>query len=328
VEHPFDELTKTLAQRQSRRETLRQVGGLLGGLLLTTLGLPETAWAASRNCTRFCASFPKGKKRQNCLARCKKCHQSRPKRVVCQAVGNPNKAICCKAGADCCDGACCEKPLACCSFGGPPICVDLQRHPYACGACGRQCANDEICDEGVCRNPCPGRGRHACRRAGSDEINCCEPTEICRASGRCEEVCEAPTYPCVDDLGGFTECCSPGLVCKSGRCELDCPDNYTFCPALNGVGGDCCPPRFTCRNGLCVSPCDEDMTPCVSRKRPGEIVCVPIDRPECICCPDADRIQDLVACGDPEGSIQFVCCGGTACGTPYAVCINGECELA
>jgi hypothetical protein len=150
----------------------------------------------------------------------------------CGACGND-----CDSGLICRDGECgCEPELA---FGAPRIacptgigalrrmiCVDLQRDPDHCGACGSECDSGLICRSGRCdcepqfafspeRTPCPvGIGtmtRMTCVDLESDPEHC----------GACDVECDS------------------GLICRNGECA--CEPEFAFsaertaCPTGIGV---------------------------------------------------------------------------------------------
>lgn len=332
MEHPFDHFTKTLAQPQSRREVLRGLWGLLGGLLLTSFGLRDASGAPINDCVGTCGAWFPGKKNKSKRAACKrKCARCEQRALdVCKKPGK--RVVCCPAGSPCCGGnRCCPVDWGCCEEEGNFLaCRNLQSDDD-CGRCGNRCPNGEVCFKNspqelpTCANPCTdsGPGWTTCRNQ-SGRLICCNPDQFCGV-GVCEPRC-AEGFTICRGAAGAVECCRSGEICRNGRCVELCDSTHSFtCRYDSGEFSKCCTFSFVCRNGECVYDCPENTTPCVSRKRPGEVLCLRND-PECICCPDADRIQDLAVCGDLR--TQYVCCGGTVCGTPNAVCRNGRCELA
>ena len=70
----LDEFSKLLAASVSRRESLRTIGAVLAGAVLSPL-VVGTAWAARPDrCTAFCRSCPTKKKRNQCVAACQACN--------------------------------------------------------------------------------------------------------------------------------------------------------------------------------------------------------------------------------------------------------------
>ena len=54
MDHLFDEFSKSLAESLPRRESLRRLGAVFAGAVLSPLGL-QTAWAAGTDpCVAFC----------------------------------------------------------------------------------------------------------------------------------------------------------------------------------------------------------------------------------------------------------------------------------
>ena len=70
----LDELSKLLAESVSRRESLRSIGVVLAGAVLSPLGV-GTAWAARPDrCGAFCRWCPNKAQRNQCLAACRACN--------------------------------------------------------------------------------------------------------------------------------------------------------------------------------------------------------------------------------------------------------------
>ena len=107
----LDELSKLLAESVSRRESLRSIGAVLAGAVLSSLGL-GTAWAARPDrCTAFCRWCPTKKKRNQCLAACRACNGNTSR--LCGSCGD---YVCCPTGAACCNGTCTD-----CEFGSAQL---------------------------------------------------------------------------------------------------------------------------------------------------------------------------------------------------------------
>jgi len=221
----LDELSKLLAASASRRESLRSIGAVLAGAVLSPLGL-GTAWAAGPDrCKAFCRCSNRTQRNQ-CLAACRACNGNT--RRLCGSCG---AYACCAPGAACCDGYCadlasdfdhcggcgawCDDPApyeegACvggeCVYGcvaGAIVCngtcTPVNSDPANCGACGNVCpASASFCIQGVCTmNPCaPGLTYcdPACVDLSSDPFNCgacynqCAQSDVC-AGGTCQGQC-------------------------------------------------------------------------------------------------------------------------------------------
>src|SRR5262249_9387016 len=144
MHHLFDEFSKSLTESVPRRESLRRLGAVFAGALLSPLGL-ETVWAqGSDPCKTFCKCRNKAQQSQ-CLA-------------VCRACGSDTSRL----GGSCGRYVCCS--IASC--GG--VCSDLASDPN-CGACGQNCSaiGETCCGDycadvefdrdncGACGNVCP-----------------------------------------------------------------------------------------------------------------------------------------------------------------------------
>lgn len=160
----LDELSKMLAASVSRRESLRSIGIVLAGAVLSSLGV-NTAWAARPDrCTAFCRSCPTKKKRNQCEAACRACNGN-----TSRLCGSCGAYTCCPNSATCCNGTC----------------TDLNSDPVNCGACGNVCASAQTCSGGVCTEVggCPG----GCPQGWVCFVgSCCNPTVAC-CSDPCPE---------------------------------------------------------------------------------------------------------------------------------------------
>ena len=122
----FDEFSKSLAETVPRRESLRRLGAVFAGAVLSALGL-RTAWAGRRDpCKAFCKCGTT-KQQSQCLATCQACNGN-----TGRISGSCGKYVCCSTAA--CGG----------------VCSDLSHDPN-CGSCGNNChALGKTCC-GICR---------------------------------------------------------------------------------------------------------------------------------------------------------------------------------
>src|SRR5262245_44886100 len=218
MNHLFDEFSKPLAESVPRRESLRRLGAVFAGAVLSPLGL-ETAWASGTDpCKTFCKCRGKTQQTQ-CLKACRACQTDTSR--VCGSCGS---YVCCDGGQSCCSGHC----------------TDLHNDVSNCGGCGRQCAapppNESVaCVSGLCTYDCvPGAVdcNGTCAFLDSDPDNC----------GACGNVCPESAPVC------FAGACTTGCIgyCPEGWCGGD------------GCGGECaCPSGMYCeQNGWCYPGCD------------------------------------------------------------------------
>ena len=181
----LDELSKLLAASVSRRESLRSIGVVLAGAVLSTLGV-NTAWAARPDrCTAFCRSCPTRTKRNQCVAACRACNGN-----TSRLCGSCGAYTCCPTSATCCNGTC----------------TDLNSDFYNCGACGYVCPAGTECVNGSCVvSPCPPGYTlcgGVCVDTLSDGQNC----------GGCGQACPQGWVCFVGS------CCNPTAACCSDPC--------------------------------------------------------------------------------------------------------------
>ena len=170
MDHLFDEFSKSLADSVPRRESLRRLGAVFAGSVLSPLGL-GTAWAAKVDpCVAFCKCRIKAQQTK-CLAACKACK------------GNTSRI-----GGSCGSHTCCS--VASCRG----VCSNLTSDPN-CGACGNNCRSQ---GQTCCGNDCAdlaadasncGRCGNACPAPPPGEVAIC-------VSGRCQYECAPGTVNC------------------------------------------------------------------------------------------------------------------------------------
>jgi hypothetical protein len=145
--HPFDELSKSLAEESiPRRESLRRLGAALAGALLGSLGLRTARAGPPDPCKALCNQCPRSQ-RTECLADCRACRQ-----LGGRLCGSCSGYDCCGDGEACCGDHCCGVGQDCCG----DYCADLDNDVDNCGACGDACDDPgrdgyAVCDSGTCR---------------------------------------------------------------------------------------------------------------------------------------------------------------------------------
>ena len=251
--HHWDEFSKSLAEEPlPRRESLRRIGAVLAGAVLSPLGL-ESAWAAGRDpCKAFCKC--RNKSQQNaCLAACRACNTDTSR--LCGSCGSyacadliHDVAHCGACFHNCWSDARANEQTACvsgacvyeCVAGAVDCdgrCTFLDSDFDNCGRCGNVCAHPGryeygACVNGNCEYACVGGADYCygtCTFLGSDPDNC----------GACGNVC-----------GGTT----PYTSCIQRTCH-NCGSNTNFNWDNSNCGwcGNVCRPDAACVYGVCES---------------------------------------------------------------------------
>ena len=201
--HPWDEFSKSLAESVPRRESLRRLGAVFAGAVLSPLAIPST-WARGPDpCKAFCRC--RNKTQQNaCIAACRGCNSDTSRlcgtcgTYVCCPQPGPNEYGACIDGQ--CAYACVQGAVRC-----DGSCTFLDWDPNNCGGCGNVCpASTPYCDWGNC-SECPAgqtKCNGFCADLNNDPFNC----------GVCGNVC-AGGHVCF-----FATCCNPTVQC----CGPDC----------------------------------------------------------------------------------------------------------
>jgi len=225
MDHLFDELSKSLSESVPRRESLRRLGAVFAGAVLSPLGL-GTSWAdakprgGSDPCLAFCKCSNK-RQQDQCLKVCRGCQSD-----TSRTCGNCGSYVCCAAGQSCCGGHC----------------TSLQNDVQNCGGCGKSCGapgvNESIaCVSGLCTYNCVAGTMDCngtCTFVDSDPNNCgacgnvCPDTAPNCSQGACND-CPVGTALCGDgcsdilfdgnNCGACGHVCSPLEVCNWGSCE-------------------------------------------------------------------------------------------------------------
>jgi hypothetical protein len=221
-------------------------------------------------------------------------------------------------------------------------CISSESDPANCGACGRACAQGELCDRGSClpNPPCDsvpdnsmcavgsalGVCCHgACRDLSQDNQNCGVCGQSCIAGDQCFANSEYPCAPLSCDFDGG---CPDGLSCSQlNYCAT------TTCSGLEnglaclfpGGGGECCggtcsdlsydsnncgfcglicPSGMSCQMGVCR----DAVADCAQTT--GSFPCILGDTGQAVCC--GGRCSDL-ADSSNCGSCGYACPQGTGC---------------
>lgn len=247
----FDDLTRALVDRPSRRGVLKAaVGTIIAGMATVTgRGIDAAprckriaqACQTSADCCPgdlgngdvYCA--PNGKKSKTC--------QVCPSGTVackggCTNVLGSDAGNCGACGQSCtggrvCVGGQCQCPSGTTECGG--ACVNTTSDPVNCGGCGRRCPLNEDCEAGTCR----------CGNFGESQA----PWTCCPGGA---SACTDPTA----STGGLRL----ADTCELADSSFRCPDGYTLCSGDEGTAEPydtckvCCPPGTTCNSfyGYCV----------------------------------------------------------------------------
>ena len=175
----LDEFSKLLAESVSRRQSLRSIGIVLAGAVLSPLGL-GTAWAARPDrCGAFCRCSNKAQRNQ-CLAACRACNGNTSR--LCGSCGN---YVCCATGAACCNGTC----------------TSVNSDPNNCGACANVCGGSTpYCNRGTCGGCAPGTALCGgqCISVLWDNANCGACSVVCPYDTSCVAGYCEPQEPCTD----------------------------------------------------------------------------------------------------------------------------------
>src|SRR5262249_31886748 len=163
MNHLFDEFSTSLAEAVPRRESLRRLGAVFAGAVLSPLGL-QTAFAGSVDpCKSFC-QCRNARQQTQCLNTCRKCSGNTSRlggscgSYVCCPVASC-KGVCSNLTSDPNCGACGNNCGAygetCCGS----YCADLQNDVFNCGLCGMACPPPGpyeyvACVAGQCINDC------------------------------------------------------------------------------------------------------------------------------------------------------------------------------
>jgi hypothetical protein len=184
--HHWDELSKSLAgESLPRRESLRRLGVVLAGAVLSPFGL-QTAFAGRTDpCKAFCKCRNR-REQDQCLKACEACGKN-----TSRLAGTCGGYSCCGTGQTSCGS----------------YCTTLASDVYNCGVCGH------VCDQ-------PGPYEYGACIGGNCEYACVDGALRC--NGTCTNVgwdannCGACGYVC----GGETPFCSGAVRQRLHRRRL------------------------------------------------------------------------------------------------------------
>jgi hypothetical protein len=216
----WDEFSKSLAEPLPRRESLRRLGVVFAGAVLSPLGLRTALARGSDPCKPFCNQCPKSQ-RSRCLTACNACNKDTSR--LCGSCGS---YVCCGSGRTCCGG----------------YCTDLADDVLNCGACGFVCDPPGPNEFGACIG---GECTYVCAEGAVDCGGTCtflddDPYNC----GACGVACGGSTPYC--NRGGCSEC-GPGSMLCNGICTDVQTDNGNC-----GACGVVCPSHMYCGAGVCV----------------------------------------------------------------------------
>jgi hypothetical protein len=249
----WDEFSKSLSEPVPRRESLRRLGAVFAGAVLSPLVL-ATAFGAKRRdpCIDFCKCRNKSQQSQ-CLAECRACNSD--PRFLC---GN-------------------------CS--GGYFCTDFANDPWNCGGCFNECGGAgpyefPVCNNGLCEYRCESgavRCNGTCTHIDWDQSNCgacgydcgeAGPNEhFWCENGQCQSVCYEGADRCdgtcvfldwdVENCGACGNVCNGSTpYCANGVCSA-------CLPGLTPCGGSCVNMAYDSNNcGACGNVCGESTPYC------------------------------------------------------------------
>ena len=252
MDHLFDEFSKSLSESLPRRESLRRLGAVFAGAILSPLGM-EAAWAKGADpCKAFC-QCRNAKQQSQCLAACKTCSGNTSRLAgtcgsyTCCAIA-ACKGVCSNLKSDPNCGACGNNCKAygetCCGN----YCADLKNDVFNCGRCGTVC-------------PAPGPHEYVACVSGQCVYDCVQGAEDC-GDGSCTNLESDP-----DNCGACGNVCPESTpYCNGGECsDFTCPAGATYCSGVctnisfdpgncGGCGIVCSGATNACIGGICQSP--------------------------------------------------------------------------
>jgi hypothetical protein len=337
----FDALTRALSTTDSRRRTLRALGGtLLGGVLggvAATLGLGENGEAKAKKHKKGHKDRKQSGHVQAAGKHHKKHKHNDKHKNKAKDKDKPEPDICGNGKPKCPDGSC--VPVGeCCP--GSKRCGDGFCHKEA-----HCCPEEKICDDGSCASqdvccpgnrPCPGGGcvkPNTCCPGGEEKTcpdgECVAPDTCCLGEFKCFEG---------DQCHPIDYCCPGWRRCTDGSCAGEgecCTDEKKCCPDCPCVSKNyCCHDHQSQCTGCEYEECVLGDWICVSGCRTGEVCCG--GSCKSMSCPpgqefDSETCQCKVACpAGQETCADDTCCDGqctqhTCCPANQDFCLGTCC---
>ena len=219
-------------------------------------------------------------------------------------------------GYDCgvCDGVC------------EPDCAGKECGGDGCGGNCGQCAENQSCVNGKCKDSGSCQPNCAGKQCGDDgcggTCGSCPPGSKCHG-GQCKQ--ETCTPDCSgkqcgpDGCGSSCGQCPDGFFCVSGHCKNQCkPECHAKQCGPDGCGGICgsCPPGMNCNaQGHCSQGC----TPNCAGKQCGDDGC----GQSCGTCPPGFTCNDGHCAQGCQANCSGKQCGEDGCGGICGTCPDG-----
>jgi hypothetical protein len=232
MDHRFDTLAKAMATGTTRRQALKWLSGIMGGMLV---GSPLTAnadnSALTKDCNRYCHNtlLLRGAALNTCINACVQCGGKDSNRLC----GPQNNMVCCST--PCCNGTCCASGQTCangiCCSSGQTNCNGTCCSTTCCNGT-TCCASGETCVSNVCTAP---HNRVNCICQNGDRKSKCVAFDCISDSTQAQAVCNTA---CASS-GGALGAAGCGIGDCSGTNQVDCVCNDPFVPFPICVAFDC-----------------------------------------------------------------------------------------
>jgi hypothetical protein len=216
----FDEMTRTLGQRRSRRGVLKALGAAaFGAVGLARSGAAEAAGPGNSACAEFCHEVFGAD------------HKAAGQCTSQAAKGTGPCVACGGNAARFCNGTC----------------VDLTADVDNCGSCGHSCDDGNACTTDSC-----SAGQCVHTPVAVDDGNPC-------TVDACDPITGAVTHAPVDCSAAATGPCTTGVCnASTGVCEAQAANEGGACMTTGGLSGACtdgeCVPTDLCVDVTCTTP--------------------------------------------------------------------------
>lgn len=328
----FDALTRSVAERMTRRRLLRGVGG---GLAAALLGRPVAGAPRCKQIDQSCRTTA------DCCPNENGTYCAGTKKTTCQ----PCAGTICKGGCTICSPTEIVDPTLNCACVCRPgltrcngVCLDLQSDAANCGGCGQSCDDGNVCTTDAClAGQCSNTIIPSCCESDPE----CEDGDLCTTNSCVGNQCQIAPVVCPgEDLCTGVGCAPPTGCFTFSRCddgndctEDSCDQGTGACQNIPLTGTACVLPGSgntgVCANGTCVPPqicegqdfCERvrcDNVPectCATAFRSGEPFCAgPIDT--CRPCLEDEICRSFLGDGARCVSTSGCCPGGATCVLP------------